>query len=81
MAALTVTLPSDLGEWVEAHTDSRESASDFVCALVERERVKQAKIAAMQEKIDEGLASGVSTKTMSEIQDAAIARAKQRGLL
>ena len=50
MAALTVTLPSDLGEWVEAHTDSRESASDFVCALVERERLKLAKIAAMQEK-------------------------------
>jgi antitoxin ParD1/3/4 len=75
MAALTVTLPPDLGEWVEAHTDNRESPADFVCSLVERERVRQAKIAAMQEKIDEGLASGISTKTMDEIWEEARRRA------
>ena len=79
MAALTVTLPPDLGEWVEAHTDNRESPADFVCSLVERERVRQAKIAAMQEKIDEGLASGISTKTMDEIWEEARRRAGVTG--
>ena len=52
-----------------------------MCDLLRREQEKQAKIKALREKIDEGLASGVSDKSMEEIKQIAIERAKERGLL
>ena len=77
MAGLTITLPDDLSEWAEsqAATENRESVTAYVRELIERERVKQEKIAALQEKIDEGLASGISEKTLDEIWEEARKRA------
>ena len=71
MPAVTVTLPDDLSDWVDARTNNRAAAAEFVCALVERERVRQANIAAMQEKIDKALASGISKYSMDEIWEEA----------
>lgn len=69
MAGVTITLPDDLSDWAEAQAaaENRASVAVYVRDLVERERVKQQKIAALQQKIDEGLASGFSEKTLEEI--------------
>ena len=83
MAGVTITLPDELSDWAEAQAaaENRGSVAAYVRDLVERERVKQQKIAALQEKIDEGLASGFSDKSMEEIKQAAIKRCKERGIL
>ena len=81
MAGVTITLPEDLGEWAEAQaaTENRESVAAYVRELVERERVKQQKIAAMNTLIEEGLASGISDLTMAEIRDKAIEQLRADG--
>jgi antitoxin ParD1/3/4 len=83
MAGQTVTLPKDLSDWAEAQAtaEQRASISDYVCTLVERERERQAKIAAMDRMVEEGYASGFFEKSMEEIKLAAIERCKERGLL
>ena len=83
MASMTLALPQDLQVWLEAQSQQAGFAEsqDYVCDLLRREQEKQAKIKALREKIDEGLASGVSDKSMEEIKQIAIERAKERGLL
>lgn len=77
MAGVTITLPEDLSDWAEAQAaaENRESVTAYVRDLLERERVKQQKIAAMQEKVDEGLASGFSDKSLDQIWAEARKRA------
>jgi antitoxin ParD1/3/4 len=70
MATMNVSLPDQMKEWVEAQADSGRysNASDYVRDLIRRDQVKTEKIAAMQVKIDEGIASGYSTRTMADIR-------------
>jgi antitoxin ParD1/3/4 len=70
MATMNVSLPDQMKEWVEAQasTGRYSNASDYVRDLIRRDQVKTEKIAAMQIKIDEGLASGYSTRTMADIR-------------
>ena len=70
MATMNVSLPDQMKEWVEAQADTGRyaNASDYVRDLIRRDQVKSEKIAAMQQKIDEGLASGYSTRTMADIR-------------
>jgi antitoxin ParD1/3/4 len=69
MATMNVSLPDQMKEWVEAQAENGRysNASDYVRDLIRRDQVKTEKIAAMQIKIDEGLASGVSTLTPEEL--------------
>lgn len=82
MAGLTITLPDDLSEWAEsqAASENRESVTAYVRELIQRERVKQEKIAAMNTLIEEGLASGVSKLTMAEIREKALAELRAEGV-
>ena len=81
MAGLTITLPDDLGAWAEtqAAAENRENVTAYIRDLIERERVKQEKIAAMNKLIEEGLASGISNLTMAQIREKALAELRAEG--
>jgi len=69
MATMNVSLPESLKAWVEEQVDGGAygNASDYVRDLIRRDQERTRKIAAMQARVDEGLASGVSESTMDEI--------------
>lgn len=69
MATMNVSLPDLMKTWVEEQTaDGRYgNASDYVRDLIRQDQVRQRKIAAFQKLIDEGIASGISTKTMDDL--------------
>lgn len=69
MATMNISLPDQMKDWVEAQAaDGRYSnSSDYVRDLIRRDQVRREKIAAMNEMIEEGLASGVSERTVEEI--------------
>ena len=57
-------------DWVEAQagTGRYANASDYVRDLIRRDQDRLAKIAELQRLVDEGLASGVSSRTPDEIR-------------
>jgi antitoxin ParD1/3/4 len=71
MATMNVSLPASMKDWVEAQTN----ASDYVRDLIRRDQERNDKIAAMQRFVDEGLKSGVGTRSSDELFAAAIRRA------
>jgi antitoxin ParD1/3/4 len=77
MATMNISLPDPMKAWIEAQsaTGRYSNASDFVRDLVRREQERHEKIAAMQALIDEGMASGISHRTMADIRKDGLARA------
>ncbi|WP_420479577.1 type II toxin-antitoxin system ParD family antitoxin [Brevundimonas sp. FT23028] len=80
MATMNISLPAQMKKWVEDQTkDGRyANSSDVIRDLIRREQIKAEKIAHMQALIDEGRASGISTRTMEDIRTEALARIAQR---
>lgn len=80
MATMNVSLPDAMKDWVEgrAETGRYSNASDYVRDLIRRDQEREAKIAAMQTLIDEGLASGESERSLDEILDDARRRAREK---
>lgn len=78
MATMNVSLPDAMKEWVEAQTRTGRygNASDYVRDLIRRDQERTDKIATMQQWIDEGDASGVSTRRAPEI----LAEARRKAL-
>lgn len=66
---MNVSLPDAMKSWVEAQAASGRygNASDYVRALIRRDQERSAAITELQALIDEGIASGISTKTVAEI--------------
>jgi antitoxin ParD1/3/4 len=83
MATLTVSLPDSIKEWIEDQVEEGEFAtsSDYLRALVERDRERrdQQRIEELRRIVDEGLASGISSRTNDEIFAEAVAIARARG--
>ncbi|MCB4859592.1 type II toxin-antitoxin system ParD family antitoxin [Sphingobium sp. PNB] len=79
MATMNVSLPDQMKDWVEgqAQTGRYSNASDYVRDLIRRDQERADKIAAMQRLIDEAEASGISTRSVEQIFDEAIARGKR----
>lgn len=77
MATMNVSLPDGMKIWVEAQsqTGRYSNASDYVRDLIRRDQERTDKIVAMQKLVDEGLASGIGTRSKGEIFDAARKRA------
>ncbi|MBZ9717053.1 type II toxin-antitoxin system ParD family antitoxin [Mesorhizobium sp. AD1-1] len=77
MATMNVSLPDPMKAWVEAQTETGRyaNASDYVRDLIRKDQERNDKIAAMQRLVDEGLASGISSRSMDEILADARARA------
>lgn len=77
MATMNVSLPDTMKAWVEAQAESGRysNASDYVRDLIRRDQRREHKIEAMQQLIDEAEASGIETRSVAELLDAARARA------
>ena len=77
MATMNVSLPDPMKDWVEAQarTGRYSNASDYVRDLIRRDQERATKLAELQGLIDEGMASGVSRRTMDEVLREARSRA------
>jgi len=82
MATMNVSLPDQMKAWVEKQTESGRygNASDYVRDLIRRDQERSDKIAEFQRLVDEGRASGISTKSLTEIREAARKRARELGI-
>jgi antitoxin ParD1/3/4 len=69
MATMNVSLPDEMKEWVGKQSEGGRYAnsSDYVRDLIRRDQDRAAKIAAMQERIDEAYASGFTSKTIEDV--------------
>ena len=78
MATMNVSLPDPMKDWVEAQakTGRYSNASDYVRDLIRRDQARTDKIAEMQRFVDDGIKSGVGTRSKDELFNAAVARAK-----
>ena len=76
MATMNVSLPDPMKDWVEAQTKTGRysNTSDYVRDLIRRDQVRNDKIAVMQRFVDDGLESGVGSRSKDELFAAAIAR-------
>ena len=76
MATMNVSLPDPMKDWVEAQakTGRYSNASDYVRDLIRRDQVRSDKSAAMQRFVDDGLKSGVGSRSKDELFAAAVAR-------
>jgi antitoxin ParD1/3/4 len=63
--------------WVEAQAQGGKygNASDYVRDLIRRDQDRQEKIAQFQELINEGLKSGISSRSMADLLQEARALA------
>jgi antitoxin ParD1/3/4 len=79
MAQMNISIPDKLKGWAEARVAEGRysSTSDYVRDLVRRDQEQAEKLARLQAAIDEGLASGVSDRT---IEDIIADRRKRDGL-
>ncbi len=76
MAQMNVSVPERMKDWCEAQVrEGRYSTtSDYVRDLIRRDQDSQAGVKALQAAIDDGLASGLSGRTIDEI----LAEARRR---
>jgi antitoxin ParD1/3/4 len=76
MATMNVSLPDPMKEWVEAQarTGRYSNASDYVRDLIRRDQTRNDKIAAMQRFVDDGLNSGIGSRSKDELFAEALAR-------
>ncbi len=87
MATLTVSVPDVVKEWIEerSRTGGYDTSGDYLADLVERDRAlgnaDDEDVEELRRIVDEGLASGVSDRTMDQIFDEAVERVRARGLL
>jgi antitoxin ParD1/3/4 len=79
MATMNVSLPDPMKNWVEtqAQTGKYSNSSDYVRDLIRRDQVRAEKIAHMQMLVTEGIESGVSSISASEILRQARERVAQ----
>jgi antitoxin ParD1/3/4 len=69
MSKMSVLLPDDLQSWTDARVaeGGYDSGADYVRDLVRRDREYAEKLAALQVALEDGLASGVSERTIEDI--------------
>ena len=73
MATMNVSLPDLMKDWVEsqAATGRYSNASDYVRDLIRRDQERTDKISLMQKLVSEGLESGVSGQSMTDVLQSA----------
>lgn len=78
MATMNVSLPDPMKDWVEAQakTGRYSNASDYVRDLIRRDQARSDKIAEMQRFVDDGIESGIGSRSAAELFAAAAARAE-----
>ena len=80
MATMNISLPEQMKVWAESQADNGKfsNTSDYVRDLIRKDQERSEKITAMQIKIDEGLASGISARNVSDIFEMARAEHAKR---
>lgn len=73
MATMNVSLPDGMKDWVEAQasTGRYSNSSDYVRDLIRRDQDRAAKLAGMQVRVSEGLASGFSDRPIGDVLNEA----------
>lgn len=81
MAQMNVSIPDPMKDWCEAQIrEGRYStASDYIRDLIRRDQDMRSGVKALQAAIAEGLASGVSPRSLDEIMTEARKRGKALG--
>jgi antitoxin ParD1/3/4 len=66
MGTVTFSLPESMKEWIEDQVEEGgfESPSDYIGDLVRRDQERR--LEELRRIVDEGLASGISTRTFEE---------------
>tara|TARA_R110000868_G_scaffold51823_6_gene163848 strand:+ start:90 stop:323 length:234 start_codon:yes stop_codon:yes gene_type:complete len=66
---MNVSLPDGMKDWVEAQasTGRYSNSSDYVRDLIRRDQDRAAKLAGMQVRVSEGLASGFSDRPVADV--------------
>lgn len=79
MAQMNVSLPDPMKDWCEAQVRQGRysTTSDYVRDLIRRDQDAQSGVRALQTAIDEGLASGVSPRSLDDILTHARTRAEK----
>ncbi len=69
----TITLTEQQDQWIKAQIAAGEYTNDseYIRDLVRRDQEQNAKFKALKQAIQEGLDSGISDKTVSDIWEAA----------
>ncbi len=77
MAQMNVSVPDPMKDWCEAQVRKGRysTTSEYVRDLIRRDQDNRSGVTALQAAIDEGLASGVSPRSLDEILTEARARA------
>jgi antitoxin ParD1/3/4 len=80
MARKTISLPDEMEAYVEDRVKSGQYGNDseYIRDLIRKDQKEMNTIARFQKLIDEGMASGISNKTLDEIFEAAKKRAASR---
>lgn len=78
MATMNVSLPDPMKLWVEDQAKGGKygNASDYVRDLIRKDQERQDKIMQFQKLINDGLESGLSTRTVEELLVEARERAR-----
>lgn len=78
MATMNISLPGPMKQWVEgrAETGRYSNASDYVRDLIRRDQERAARIAHMQQLVDDARNSGISDESMADIRERALRQAR-----
>lgn len=73
MPSVTISLTDQEQEWLEAQAENGRfrNSTDYLRDLIQRDRERAIKIAAMQERVDEAFSSGISDRSLDEIWEEA----------
>ena len=79
MAQMNVSVPDPMKDWCEAQVQRGRysTTSDYVRELIRRDQDRQAGVAVLQAAIEDGLASGISDRTLDDILADARVRAEK----
>lgn len=84
MSRLTISMPKQMNEWVEAQISAGRygNVSEYFRDLVRRDQERrEGAIQQLRDMLDRAEVSGLSGRTLSEIMEAARDEARQKGLL
>jgi antitoxin ParD1/3/4 len=79
----TVTLTDKQDQWIKAQIEAGEYTNDseYIRDLVRRDQEQNAKFKALKKAIQEGLDSGISNKSVTDIMEEVEARLRSDGRL
>lgn len=84
MSRLTISMPDQMNDWVEAQISAGRygNVSEYFRDLVRRDQERRERaIGELRTILDRAEQSGISDRSMSEVLEAARQEARQKGLL